>query len=132
MSFENVISEFDRAKKALKSAQILQEEGMAEDAVSRSYYAVMHAARAALLANDTIAESHAAVRRLFGAVLVRPGLIEKEWAAILAREQDQCIVADYNVQIAWELETSASLVEDARAFVRRVQDYLASVGISVE
>jgi hypothetical protein len=32
---------------------------------------------------------------LFGSVLVRPGLIEKEWAAILGRQQDKRAVADY-------------------------------------
>lgn len=52
-----------RAKKALRAASILLEDGLFEDAVSRSYYAVMHAAKSALLAQDTIAESDPVTRR---------------------------------------------------------------------
>ena len=132
MNLEYVLAEFERGKKSLRSAQILQREGMAEDAVSRSYYAVMHAAKAALLAHDTIAESHAAVRRLFGSVLVLPGRIEKKWASVLSREQDERIVADYESQVPWGEETASQLVEDAQAFVQRIRDYLESIGISIE
>ncbi len=89
MNLKNVQAEFARARKALQAAKLLQADSLFEDAVSRAYYAVMHAAKAALLVHDQIAESHAAVRRLFGSVLVQPGRIEKEWASILAREQDR-------------------------------------------
>lgn len=105
--------------------------GLLEDAVSRSYYVVMHAAKAALLVHDAIAESHAAVRRLFGIVLVRPGLVEEEWASILAKEQDRRIAADYDVGIPWESEAVSRLVEEAGAFVQRIRDYLVNAGISV-
>lgn len=84
MNPDNVLAEFERAKGALQAARNLPEDRLYEDAVSRSYYAVMHAAKAALLVHDAIAESHAAVGRLFGSVLVRPGLIEAEWADVLA------------------------------------------------
>jgi uncharacterized protein (UPF0332 family) len=129
MQKEHVLAEWTRARKALRAASILLEDGLFEDAVSRSYYAVMHAAKSALLAQDTIAESHAAVRRLFGAVLVRSGPIEKEWAAIFAREQDQRIVADYDVEVEWEEEAVQHLVEDSRSFVQRIGDYLTDVTI---
>lgn len=132
MNPENVLAEFERAKKALRAAQILHADGLLEDAISRSYYAVMHGAKAALLVHDTIVESHAALRRLFGQVLVRPGLIEKEWAAILGREQDERIAADYGIGISWEPEDSSRLVGEAAAFVQRIRDYLGSVGISEE
>lgn len=97
MKTENVLEEFNRATKSLASARLLLSARLFEDAVSRSYYAVMHAAKASLLVHEVIADSHTKVRRLFGSVLVRPGLIEKEWAAILAREQDKRAVAEYAV-----------------------------------
>lgn len=97
MNPDNVLEELERAQRALRAAQILHANDLFEDAVSRSYYAVMHAAKAALLVHDVIAESHAAVRRLFGSVLVRPDLIEREWASVLARVQDQRIAADYSI-----------------------------------
>jgi len=129
---DNVLEELARAQRALRAAQILHASDLFEAAVSRSYYAVMHAAKAALLAHDVIAESHAAVRRLFGSVLVRSGRIEREWASILARVQDQRIAADYSIGIGWDAGAALHLVGDAQAFLRRVRSYLRSVGIAVE
>ena len=129
---KHVQAEWNRAKESLRAAQVLQKEELFPDAVSRAYYAVMHAARAALLVHDTIAESHSAVRRLFGDVLVRPGLIEKTWARILSEEQDQRIEADYGRKVTWDADTAQSLVQDAEAFVQRMRGYLSSIGFAIE
>ena len=93
-----------RARQALAAAEILHKEELYADAVSRSYYAVMHATRAALLANGVVAESHSAVRRLFGQILVKPGHIESEWAKVLGVEQDRRIAADYDTESVWDEE----------------------------
>lgn len=132
MNPENVLAEFERATRALQAAKNLRTDGLYEDAVSRSYYPVMHAAKAALLIHDAIAESHAAVRRLFGAVLVRKGILEKEWASVLAREQDERIIADYAVGTVWKPEAVSHLIEEAEAFIQRIHAYLVSVGVPVE
>jgi uncharacterized protein len=127
-----VREEFEKAKNALRAAEILQAEGLFEDTIPRSYYAVMHVARAALLVHDAIPKSHAAVHRLFGAVLIRPGLIEAEWADVLAREQDRRLLANGSLHVLWEPEASSRLVEVAQASIQRIQEYLVSVGIALE
>ena len=129
MNPKNVRAEFARAQKALQAAKLLHADGLFEDAVSRAYYAVMHAAKAALLVHDQIAESHVALRRYFGSVLVQTGRLEKEWAGILAREQDRRIAADYNVNLLLDAESSLQLVEDASRFVERIRKYLTDEGI---
>jgi len=45
---EHTMKELTRAKKALLAAKTLLEKGLFEDCVSRAYYAVLHAAKAAL------------------------------------------------------------------------------------
>lgn len=127
-----VRTELERAAQALRAAQLLRREELFADAVSRAYYAVMHASRAALLAHDAIAESHSAVRRLFGDVLVRPGLIERKWASILSTEQNRRIAADYQPTATWTSEDVQSLVQDAEAFVRRMRDHLSSIRFPIE
>ena len=52
MRQHQVQAEWRRAQKALQAAELLQQNGLAEDAISRAYYAVMHAAKAALLVHD--------------------------------------------------------------------------------
>jgi uncharacterized protein (UPF0332 family) len=93
------------------------------------HYAAMHSAKAALLVHEKILASHAAIRRLFGSVLVRSGRIEKEWATILAREQDRRIAADYDATLSIAADASLRLIDDADRFVQRIQRYLVEEGI---
>jgi hypothetical protein len=43
---------------------------------------------------------------LFGAVRIRPGLIEAEWADVLAREQDRRLPADDSLYVSWDWEAA--------------------------
>ena len=131
MNQENILSEFNRGSRSLQAAQILLKEDLYEDAVSRGYYAVMHVAKAALLYNDALPESHAAVRRQFGQILVNPGHIEKEWAQILSSEQDQRIIADYSIEIPIVKEAAIDLIENAVKFVERIRVYLQQNGVEL-
>ncbi len=58
-----IVAEYRRAREALRAADILTREGCYVDAVARTYYAVLHAAKAALEVHDVAPTSHAAVRR---------------------------------------------------------------------
>ncbi len=132
MRLRQIQAEWQRAQQALQAADLLQTHGLAADAISRSYYATMHAAKAALLAQDVMAESHAAVRRLFGQVLVQTGEIEREWAAVLAREHDRRGMADYSIDTVFSPEDTGQLVHDAHRFIERIAHYLTSKDIVLE
>ena len=75
--------ELARARKAWRAAETLLEHQLYEDAVSRAYYAVLHASKAALATIDLYPDSHRSVRRMFGLHLVKTNLIEREYATIL-------------------------------------------------
>lgn len=122
-------AEWKRALKAHGAAKTLLEAGFYEDAVSRAYYAILHAAKAALLTRDIAAESHPAVRRLFGKELVQPGFLEKEWAIILAQAQDERALADYDVELTFPPEVAQERVRDAHRFLERVRVLLQEAGL---
>ena len=122
-------AEWRRAAKAQGAADLLLKAGFYEDAVSRAYYAVLHAAKAALLARDIVTESHTAVRRLFGKELVQQGLLEKEWALILAHEQDERTSADYDVELTFSQEIAGQRVEQAQRFLKRIFSFLQAEGL---
>jgi len=124
-----VQAEWRRSLKAQGAAELLLEAGFYEDAVSRAYYAVLHAAKAALLARDIITESHTAVRRLFGKELVQQGLLEKEWTMILAHEQDERASADYDVELSFSQEVAGQRVEESRRFLERIHSFLQTEGL---
>lgn len=122
-------AEWRRSLKAQGAADLLLEACFYEDAVSRAYYAVLHAAKAALLARNIITESHTSVRRLFGKELVQQGLLEKEWALILAHEQDERASADYDVELTFSQEVAGQRVNDAKRFLERIRSFLQAEGL---
>ena len=112
-----VVAEWQRAVESLQAAEVLAREGLRADAVSRAYYAILHASKAALQVNDVAAESHAAVRRLFGQHLVRPGEIELEWSAYLAEGLDDRLGADYDATAQFSTQEAGAECDRARAFL---------------
>jgi uncharacterized protein len=116
--------ELTRAKKALQAAKTLLENQLYEDCVSRAYYAVLHAAKAALVTVGIEPESHYAVRRMFGLHLVKIGKIEKDFAKILTAEQEDREIGDYDIHIEIEQDTASKRVLDAEKFVQRIEKYL--------
>ena len=113
-----------RAGKSMRAANILFAEELFEDAVSRAYYAVLHAARAAPSTLDIAPSTHDGVRRMFGLHLVRPGLLEKEYAVIFTAEKEDRELGDYDVAFDMEKDRAQQRITDAMAFVKRVSRFL--------
>jgi len=112
------------ADKSLQAARMLLEHQLYEDCVSRSYYAVLHAAKAALIKIGVEAESHQAVRRMFGLHLVKTDQIEKRFAGILIAQQEDREIGDYNIYLNIQQERAAKRVLDAERFVQRIEKFL--------
>ena len=121
-----IAAEMNRARQSLQAAELLCENGLYLDSLSRSYYAILHAARAALLTQDVRVNSHEAVKRLFGMHLVKPGLLSAELAVSIRREQDDRFLADYDVTFEPGLEQTAERVREARSFLESIRDFLQS------
>jgi len=120
-----------RAIQSLKSAQVLHKMECYEDSISRSYYATLYAAKAALLVFDRSASSHTAVRRLFGLHLIKTGEIEREWSDILFHEYDTRGMADYDIAYIADEEDAQDMLQAAARFVRRIGRYLEMQGIDL-
>ena len=96
MNRDVVLGEWNRANRTLSAAELLAREDYPEDAVARANYALLHAAKAALAVHDIFAESHSAVRRLFGQHLILTGVIERESSKQLGGSLDDRLAADYD------------------------------------
>jgi len=116
--------ELNRANKSLLAAKTLLENQLYEDCVSRSYYAVLHAAKAALTAEGIETESHTAVRKMFGLHLVKTGKIETDFARILTAQQEDREIGDYDIYIEIEQDTACKRVRDAEKFLQRIEECL--------
>ena len=130
MKRDVVLAEWRRSTQALQAADLLSRECLREDAVSRAYYSILHAAKAALLVHDVETASHAGVRRMFGRHLVLTGDIEEQWSKYLGRSSDDRLMADYDAGISFTAEESRAECQRARAFIERIRRYLLARGLT--
>lgn len=121
---KRAVKELTRAKKALLAAKTLIEKDLFEDCVSRAYYAVLHAAKAALALSEIEVDTHNGVRRMFGLHLVKNRKIEKEFAKILTAEHEDREIGDYEIDIEIEEERARKRVNEAEKFIQRIEQYL--------
>jgi len=126
---EMAIAEWRRAAEALGAAEALMHENYHADSVSRAYYAIMHAAKAALVVREVEATSHAGVKRMFGLHLVRPGEIEPRWSSYLGEGLDDRLEADYNVFVSYSAQQAQRECQHAREFLARMRRYLIENGL---
>lgn len=129
MNRNMVLAEWRRASEALRAAESLTRDSWYADAISRAYYAILHAAKAALFVHDVAAESHAAVRRLFGQHLIRAGEIESEWSAHLVESLDDRLAADYDAEASFSVKEARQECRRSREFLSRIRRYLVTQGI---
>ena len=123
-AYERAVKELTRANKALLAAKTLLEKDLFEDCVSRAYYAVLHAAKAALVLSEIEVGSHSGARSMFGLQLVKTGKIEREYAKIFTAEQEDREIGDYEIDIEIVEERARQRVNEAEKFVQRIAKYL--------
>lgn len=128
MNRNMVVAEWNRARDSLRAAETLTRDGLYADAISRAYYAILHGAKAALHLHDIAAESHPAVRRMFGLHLVKPGEIEAEWSACLTESLDDRLAADYDVETYFSKKEARSECRRTKEFLNRIKRYLLKNG----
>ena len=125
-----IASEWNRAQECLGAANLCRDNGFYADAVARAYYAIMHAARAALrlrgVSKSSRRSTHRAVLNLFGEHLVRSGLIEPEWSDDIRLGHEERIRADYGIFETFEETEATDACERAGAFLVRVRHSLDS------
>ncbi len=128
---DEIMHHWRRSQQALSSSEILLKHDSHFDSVSRSYYAILHAARAALLIHNVVPKSHNHLRQAFGLYLVQNGDIEKKWANILHIAYRNRVVADYIADHDIPFESAQTLFEQAKKFVTRMKEFLEANNIEL-
>lgn len=72
-----ITTQIEKGREKLEAAKTLLREGFIDDAISRAYYSMFHAASAVLLSEGITVESHGALKTMFGLHFIKTGRIEK-------------------------------------------------------
>ena len=101
-----------------------QRDGYYADSISRAYYAILHAAKAALHLHEVTAESHSGVRSMFGLHIVNTGLVEPEWGAEIGRSEGRRNASDYDAMLHFDEQDAREASDRAAAFLDRIRPLL--------
>ncbi len=113
----------EMAEERLASARLLYDNDHLQDAVSRAYYAMFHAAKALLLAKDSAPRTHAGTASELGK-LYRDELGD-EATRDFSRIQEKRERADYGELEDLTHEETEDVIETVEAFLERTRELLA-------
>jgi len=114
----------DKAERLLEDAKLLLKEERWESSINRSYYAVLSAAKAALILFGIDPKTHEGVKTMVSKKLVLDGLISKEygkWFRTLLFEREDVDYADYVIIDPSQAEDGYN---NAVRFIEKVKDVI--------
>ena len=122
---EEIQAYLRKSERRLKVAKHLHEQEEYEDAVSRAYYSIYHAAQAALLTEGLRADTHRGLAMLFGLHLVESGKVDKKFAKYIRNVRDDRETSDYEVYSGIDRETSETALREATEFFHAMKAFVS-------
>jgi uncharacterized protein (UPF0332 family) len=125
----NITSTLERAFEKIKTAKILFEHQLYDDATSRAYYAVFHAISAVLLLKGMVFSSHGQTIGAFNKEFIKSGIFPSNFSKILYELFEDRHTGDYNVIFHIEEEKAQSNIYNAEKIINSIKEYLNSQGV---
>ena len=114
----------EMAREALQAARLALSEHLYADAVSRAYYAMLDAARAALSERDLYAKTHRGLWSLFSESFVKSGEVDGAWSGRAEKARNLREGGDYGAKRPAP-EAATEVVQWAGEFVAEIERLFA-------
>jgi len=119
-----IVVQIEKSKEKLDAAKVLLREGFIDDAISRAYYSMFHAASAVLLAEGITVDSHSALKTMFGLRFIKTGKIDPKYGRWLNRLKDERENGDYDIFTSFDHEDAQESINEAQEFIEEMKKYL--------
>ncbi|MHC4509144.1 MAG: HEPN domain-containing protein [Planctomycetota bacterium] len=116
----------ERAKRYLRSAEILLKDGDFESCASRTYYAMFYGVEALLLTKNLSFSSHKAVISSFGEHFVKTGVFPKEMGRELNRAFEKRQIGDYEYTFVISEDEAKQMLRSGMEFVNTIVRWLGA------
>ena len=116
----------ERAKRYLRSSQLLLKDGDSESSVSRTYYAMFYAAEAVLLTKGLSYSSHKGVISAFGEHFVKSGVFPREMGKELNRAFEKRQIGDYEYTFVISRGDAEQMLHSGEEFVNTIASWLGT------
>jgi len=114
----------EKAIKRLSVAEKLLRDGEYEDAISRAYYAMYHAAKAVLSTINVFPKTHEGVVSEFGRRFVLTGIFPRELGKTLADAKAARETYEYSVTATIEKPEAETILSNAQTFVNAIKKHV--------
>jgi uncharacterized protein (UPF0332 family) len=114
---KDVQKHLESAGMFLKESEHLFSGGFHNGTVGRAYYAMFHAATAALLARDIERTSHHAIISGFGEFIVKPGFVDEKFHRYIIEAFTLRNDCDYLAPFEADKSQAATTLQRAKEFV---------------
>jgi len=126
---ENIREELERAAESLRSADLLSENRLHRDAVSRLYYLLFHTVRALLLSEGLEPKTHEGTLRQLGMHFVKQGILTPGDSHVFSRLMKYREEADYNPAYVFAESDYSEFRKDAEELCSKIKSYLDQKGL---
>jgi len=117
-----------QAHETVREARILLEQDAWRGATSRAYYAMFYGVLALMATRQLSASKHSGVLALFDREFVKAGLLPRALSRSLRLAFDRRQRYDYGEIVECDRQGAREMVDNARAFVSTVEEFLRSQG----
>lgn len=124
---ELIKSQIAKSHEKLEAAKSLLKEGFYDDAISRAYYSMFHAASAALLSEGITVGTHSALKTMFGLRFVVAGKIDKKFGRWLNEIKDERENGDYDIFTSFEDDDAKKAITEVEEFLKEIKLFVAKV-----
>ena len=118
---------FKRAEELINEAETLFDAKGYKGANNRAYYAVFSAMRAVLALDGEDFKRHSGVIQYFQKNYIKTGIFEKKYSDIITRASMIRNASDYDDFYIASREESEQQIEDAKALLAVVREYLSEI-----
>ena len=116
-----------KARSSLTAAKKLLEDAFFAESISRSYYAMLYAAKSLVLLEGIGVSKHSAVAAAFGKKYVKTGKIAPRYHRMLLDSFEWRQKSDYDVYWLATRERAEKCQQDAEAFVAQADSLLQTM-----
>lgn len=113
-----------KSHERLEEASLLFGGHYYSGSVSRSYYAILDAARAALMVEKVYPKTHSGTLHKFNQLFIKSGKFPQKFNTIISHAQKERSEADYNFLAHITEQDANDILESAKDFVKAVEDYV--------
>lgn len=123
---ELIKSQIAKSHEKLEAAKSLAKEAFYDDAISRAYYSMFHAASAVLFSEGVTVGTHSALKTMFGLRFIVTGKIDKKFGRWLNEIKDERENGDYDIFTSFEDSDAKKAITEADEFLKGIKSFLTN------